>query len=56
MKLEIIVRRLKENNNCYISESTLKKIGKKNIEQECGFEIEIKLSATEGYYILERKE
>jgi len=55
MTLEIMTKILKEKNNVLVKIETFKLYGKKKIEQECGFEIEIRSSSQEDEYILVKK-
>ena len=56
MTLEVMTKILKENNNVLVKIQSFKKYGKKRIEQECGFEIEIRSSSQDDEYILVKKD
>ena len=56
MTLESLVRILKENNNVLVKIDTFKTYGKKRIEEECGFEIDVRSSSVETEFILVKKD
>lgn len=59
MEYKVLLRILKEKDNCFINEDTYKKVNQEQIEKDCGFKVRIRPTnnlVVNGYVVEKVKE